>query len=140
MTQVGKAVAGILSLPLEGDGSKKGLNDLKNKVVYCNSFTINQKEMLASAMRVTGTKESDWKITKEPAQERYAAGVEAMKKGDRAGFAKMMYTRIFYPDGNGDFESRRGTINDLVGISKEDAKLDEYTAIAVERAKTSPYS
>ena len=133
-------MAGILSLPLQGEGSKQGLNGLKNKVVYCNSFTISQKEMLASAYRVTGTKESDWKITKEPAQTRYTEGVEAMQKGDRQGFAKMMYTRIFYPDGNGDFETRRGTINELIGLPKEEAALDKYTEIAVDRAKNSPYS
>lgn len=133
-------MAGIFSLPVNGEGSKKGLNDLKNKVVYTSSFTINQKEMLASAMRVTGTKESDWKINKEPVEQRYSQGVEAMKKGDRAGFAKMMYSRIFYPDGNGDFETRRGTVNELVGLPKEDEALDKYTEVAIERAKTGAYS
>lgn len=91
-------------------------------------------------MRVTGTKESDWKITSEPAQQRYTQGIEPMKQGDHQGFAKMMYSRIFYKDGNGDFETRRGTVNELIGLSKEDADIDKYTKIALERAKTSPWS
>lgn len=133
--QVGRAVASILSLPIKPEGSNKDacLESIKNRVVYVNSFTVCQKEMLASALRVTGTKESDWTITKEPAQERYTTGVKEMKEGDRIGFLKMLYTRVFYPDGSGDTEHGKGTINALLGLPKED--FDEATERAIERSK-----
>lgn len=91
--------------------------------------------MLESALRVTGTKENDWTITKEPAQERYSSGIKEMQEGKRIGFAKMMITRVFYPDGCGDFEHNKGTLNSLLDLPKED--IDEATKAAIERSKTS---
>ena len=90
--------------------------------------------MLASVLRVTGTKEDDWTITKESAQERFATGVKEVKEGKREGFAKFLYTRIFFPDGCGDFEHNKGTLNSLLGLPKED--MDEATKVAIERQKT----
>lgn len=91
--------------------------------------------MLDSAIRVTGTHKSDWTITKEPAKQRYADGLTGIKEGKRIGFAKMMYTRVFYDDGCGDFESRKGTLNSLLDLPEED--LDEATERALERSKAS---
>ncbi|KXT15228.1 hypothetical protein AC579_1378 [Pseudocercospora musae] len=131
--QVGRAVAAILSMPIDPEGSAKAcLEDFRNKTFYINSFTVSQRDMFESALRVTGTKESDWKITKEPAKERYDAGLKAFQNGDRRGFVKVMYTRVFYPDGNGDFEMNRGVANELLGLPKE--SLDEATKVAVQRA------
>jgi hypothetical protein len=129
--QVGRGVAALMSLPGEE------LEKLKNKVVFINSFTLSQKDMLDSVLRVTGDSIDDWTVTKEPATERYTAGVEAMMKGDRVGFARMMYTRVFYPDGNGDYETSRGTSNALLGLPKED--LDEATKAAIKRAEEMPF-
>ena len=130
--QVGRAVAALLSLP------EKDLEHFENKHAYVSSFTVSQKDMLDSALRVTGSKLEEWEITKEPATERYSKGVEAMKGGDRMGFAKMMYTRVFYDDGNGDFEKSRGLANELLGLPKED--LDEATAAAIKRSKEETWS
>ena len=94
--------------------------------------------MLESALRVTGTKQDDWTITKEPAQERYSSGVEGIQQGKRIGFAKMMFTRVFYPDGCGDFERNKGTLNGLLDLPKED--IDESTKAAIERSKTSNWA
>lgn len=102
--------------------------------MYVNSFTVSQRDMLQSALRVTGTKEDDWTIEKEPARERYATGIKEMKEGQRIGFAKMMYTRVFYDDGVGDFEHNKGTINNILGLPEEN--IDEATERAIERSKT----
>ncbi|KAM0810128.1 putative NmrA-like domain-containing protein [Seiridium cardinale] len=133
--QLGRAVAALLSLPAQAEGANKNgcLEDFKNKVVYVNSFTVSQRDMLDSAIRVTGTQESDWKITHEPSKERYASGIKEIGEGKRIGFAKMMYTRVFYPDGCGDFESSKGTLNDVLGLPKED--IDIATKVAIERSK-----
>lgn len=132
--QVGRAVASLLSLPIRAEaGEKACLETYRNKLVYVKSFTVSQKEMLESVLRVTETKLGDWKVEKEPSHERYAAGFEAMKKGDRSGFGKVMYTRVFYPDGTGDTEHSKGTINEALGLLEED--IDEYTKVAIERSK-----
>lgn len=133
--QVGRAVASLLSLPIQPEGQDKDrcLERFKNKQVYVSSFTISQKDMLDSVLRVTQTSLEDWKVTKEPAEKRYTEGIEAMQKGDMTGFAKMMYTRVFYPDDCGNYEKTRGLANDLLGLPKED--LDEATKAGIKRSK-----
>lgn len=88
--------------------------------------------MLASALRVTGTNENQWTITKKDARERFFSGLEAVKKGDYSGYSRML-CRIFFPDGCGDFEHNKGTLNEMLGLPKED--IDEATKVAVERQK-----
>ena len=88
--------------------------------------------MLESALRVTGTKQDDWIITKEPVQERYSSGIKEIQEGKHSGFPKM-FARAFYPDGCGDFEHNKGTLNSLLGLPRED--IDEATKVAIERSK-----
>ncbi|KAK4967777.1 hypothetical protein LTR42_010104 [Elasticomyces elasticus] len=159
--QVGRAVAAILSLPIQaenGNDKQASLDGLRNKVVYINSFNISQADMLASAQRVTGTKEGDWKITKHDSHERFDVSLKFFKEGKfkTEGFTNfrqvlvehisfksgeyhrslanpndlVVYSRIFFPNGGGDFE-HKGTINNLLGLPKED--LDEATKVAMER-------
>lgn len=134
--QVGRAVAALLSLPIqpEDGAEERCLAYLKNKVVYIKSFTVSQKDMLDSALRVTHTTLEDWTVSKEPAQQRYRQGLEAAQKGDRTGFAKAMTTRVFFSDGAGNHEKTKGTSNDLLGLPEE--SIDEATERAIERART----
>lgn len=133
--QVGRAVASLLSLPIhpEGENKDRCLDRFKNSHMCVSSFTINQKDILESVLRVTQTGLEDWKVTKEPVKERYTKGIEAMQKGDRTGFARMMYSRVFYPDDCGNYEKTKGTINDLLGLPGED--IDEATKAAIQRSK-----
>ncbi|KAH8590809.1 hypothetical protein B0O99DRAFT_663916 [Bisporella sp. PMI_857] len=133
--QVGRAVAALLSLPIAPEGPNKEafLNNFKNKVVYINSFTVSQKDMLDSVLRVTGTKEGDWRVSKELSRERHTKGIQEMQEGKRIGFMKMMYARVFYPDDCGDFEHKKGTLNGLLNLPTED--IDEATKAAMERSK-----
>lgn len=91
--------------------------------------------MLESTIRVTGTKKDDWTITSEPARERYSSGIKEIQEGKRIGFAKMMYTRVFFADGCGDFEHNKGTLNSVLDLPDED--IDEATKDAIERSKGS---
>jgi hypothetical protein len=129
--QVGRAVASILSLPVEGDVSLT--TRFRNKPVYVNSFTVSQKDMFESALRVLGDKEEDWKVEKVPVKEYYKSAVEAMQKGDRSGFVKLLYSRAFFPDDSANFGAVRGLHNELLGLPEED--IDEATRVAVEMVK-----
>jgi len=134
--QVGRAVASLLSLKVHPDGKGDDnvcLDRFKNGYIYVASFTVSQKDMLESVLRVTKTSIDDWTVTKEPVKERYAGGLEQMKKGERIGFAKALYSRVFYPDGSGNVEKTRGLQNELLGLPKED--IDEFTKIAMQRAE-----
>ena len=136
--QTGRAVAKLLSLKVLKDNANDKsacLNDFRNKFVYVSSFNISQKDMLDSVMRVTGASSKDWKVNYEPVKERYKSGVEEFQKGNMLGFAKLLYSRSFYPDRSGNYEATKGLHNDILGLPKED--LDEYTKIAVEMAEKS---
>lgn len=132
--QVGRAVASLLSLPIKSESDAKAcLDDYRNRQIYVSSFSITQKDMLESVLRVTDTKLDDWKISREPVKERYAQGQAQFQKGDRLGFAKMMYSRVFYPDDLGNFEKRNGLVNDALSLPKE--SIDEATKRAIARSQ-----
>ena len=132
-TQVGKAVATLLSLPIESTGSGACLNDYKNKYVRFNSFTISQKDMFESVKRVTGTADSDWTIDYEPSKDRFERGAQAMQKGDRSKFGLLLYGRTLYPDDTANMEKRVGLENANLGLPKED--LDEATKFALRKSE-----
>ncbi|KAM0713850.1 hypothetical protein Q7P37_010812 [Cladosporium fusiforme] len=134
--QVGRAVTALLSLPIkpEGGNAERCLEHFQNKVVYVNSFTISQQDMFDSIIRVTGDKPEDWTVNKEPAKERYASAVEALQGGEKMAYVRMMYTRVFFDDGSGDFETRRGTANKILQLPEE--SLDDATLRAIERSET----
>ncbi|KAM0554818.1 hypothetical protein ACHAPJ_006551 [Fusarium lateritium] len=138
-SQIGRAVAAVLSLPTRSGSGPLGvtLEELRNKVVYVNSFTISQKDMLISAQRVTGTVADDWVIAKESSQERYSSGLSDIKEGKRIGYAKMMYTRVFFPDGCGNFKDKR-VLNSLLRLPEED--INEATKRALERSESDPWA
>ena len=134
--QCGRGIAGLLGLkvlPDDENDQSPYLAQFRNKFVYMSSFLVSQKDMLDSVMRVTGTTLEDWKVTHEPSKERYASGVAELEKGNRLGFARLLYTRMFYPDGSGDFETSKGLHNDILGLPKED--IDEYTKVALQMAE-----
>ncbi|KAK9483566.1 hypothetical protein V1527DRAFT_264646 [Lipomyces starkeyi] len=134
--QCGRAVAKLLSLkilPDTEDDESPALVNFKNNCVYISSFTINQKDMLDSVLRVTGTKLEDWKLTNTTAKERFQSGLQDFQKGDRAGFGRLLYARNFYPESNGNFEAIKGLHNDMLGLPKED--LDEFTKISIKMSE-----
>lgn len=126
--QCGRAVAGLLGLRVmresEGDGGAAAVEDWANGVVYISSFRVSQKDMFESVKRVTGTTEDEWTVRYVDGRKRYEEAVEKMKKGDYAAFSVQMYTRIFFPTGDGD-ATRRGLANEVLGLPEED--IDEAT-------------
>ena len=135
--QCGRGVAALLSLKIApeaaDDDASPCLERFRNRWVYLSSFRVCQRDMFDSVMRVTGTTAGDWRVGHEASVERYAAGMEAMRAGDRLGFAQLMYTRVFFRDGCGDYETYAGLQNGVLGLPVED--LDAFTGVAVEMAQ-----
>ncbi len=128
--QCGRAVAAALSLnvlPADEKDAATGPPTLSRFFdgLFVSSFFVSQRDMLASAQRVTGTTDADWTVTTENSRDRWTRGRQDMMKGDRAGFARAMYARIFWPSRDGQYETQ----NDLLGLPKED--LDAATREAL---------
>ena len=135
--QCGRALAALLSWKeLPDDASDKGptISQWKNKPLYISSFRVSQRDMLDSIHRVTGTTDKDWKIDYEPSTERYENGLEEMKRGERTGFSKAMYSRGLFRNGAGAFVASQGGQNSRVGLP--DDSLDEATKRALEMVES----
>jgi len=133
--QCGRAVAALLSLkvlPDDENDKSPTLSQFRNNFMYLSSFNVSQKDVFASILRVTGAKESDWSVSYQNTKERYDEGFKMLKEGNRQGFAQLMYTRIFYPTDEGNYEKRGLLNNDLLGLPKED--FDDCTKRAVDMA------
>jgi hypothetical protein len=127
-------VAKIFALPIQSDGKYSlALSDFKNKSVYVSSFFVSQRDMLASVLRVTGDKESDWTITTEASKPRYDRAVKMLSEGKFEGFAILLYTRVFFPDGASDYTSKLNNKD----LSLPEENLDDATKTALEMAKVS---
>ncbi|RGP61304.1 putative oxidoreductase cipalike [Fusarium sporotrichioides] len=134
--QCGRAFASLLSLkviPLDENDKSPTISQWRNKPLYISSFLLSQRQMLDSLQRVTGTTDKDWTIEHEGAKERWQRGVDMVKNGDRSGWALAMYSRTFFPNGDGNFEAKYGLANEVLGLPKED--LDEATARALKMAE-----
>ena len=129
--QCGRAVAALLFLPVEPEGTQQDqttLSQFRNKSAYIGSFYVSQKEIFDSVLRSTGTTKADWTVQYEPVEERYQRGNKMLAGGDRWGFSVALYARLFYPDGACDLEAKLA--NDALGLPKED--LDSATKEALE--------
>ncbi|KAI1419521.1 putative oxidoreductase CipA [Xylaria sp. FL1777] len=136
----GEAVAALLSLPIKSEAPNQlSLSDYKNKDVFVSSWLLSQKDIFQQVLRVSGDKESDWTIKYEPGVPRYEEAKKQVFSGNLAAYPRLLYTRAFYDNGDGDFETRNGLDNDKLGLSKDTQEtLDAKTKFAIELA-TSGY-
>lgn len=132
-SQVGLAVAHLLSLKICPDNdadTSACLSRYENEAVYISSFSVSQRDMFGSVLRVTGDAESDWQVISENVVERYERGLKMLKEGQMIGFAMLLYARLFYDDGSGDYSAKLD--NDVIGLPAED--LDAATKVAIAMA------
>lgn len=128
--QCGRAIANLLSLkeiPDDENDQSTTLSQFRNKCTYISSFRLTQRDMFESVKRVTGTTDADWTITHDSVQQRFKDGQSGLKEGNWGLFTKMLYSRMFFPTGDGDYESRLN--NNLLSLPAED--LDEATAVGI---------
>jgi len=135
--QTGRAVANLLSLKVRRDDESDiapTLTELENQFIKVSSFNTSQKEILASLLRVTKTKQEDWRITSASPEEIFTKSMEAMKSGspDRTNFVKALYSRYFFKDLESSTSKANGIHNDALELPIED--FDEATKFAVRIA------
>ncbi|KAL2678365.1 hypothetical protein Neosp_009111 [[Neocosmospora] mangrovei] len=130
--QCGRSVAALLELKRlpddQGDNSVT-ISRFQDRPLFVSSFTVSQRDVLESVKRVTVTTDDEWKVTYQPATERYEEGMEELGQGNQMGFYKAMFARVFYANGDADFEPD----NKLLGLPEEN--IDEATRKAIGMAK-----
>ncbi|KAF5670532.1 putative oxidoreductase like [Fusarium heterosporum] len=131
--QCGRAFAALLSLkviPDDENDTSTTISQWRNKPLYMSSFLLSQRQMLDSIQRVTGTTDKDWEIKYEGSKERWQRGMGLLKSGDFSGYVMAMYSRTFYPNGDGNIEAKYELANKALGLPEED--LDEASQRALE--------
>lgn len=131
--QVGRALASLLSLKLKPENASDrspSLSQYADSAVCVSSFFVSQRDMLDSVLRVTGDSESSWTVSHENVQERYQRAVDMSKEGKLTGYVMLLYSRVFFPDGSGDINSKLQ--NKTLGLPQED--LDSATKTAIDMA------
>jgi hypothetical protein len=118
-----------LSIRYKSYDKSPTIAQFRNQCVYISSFRLNQRDIFGSVKRVTGTTDEDWTITHGNTGERYKEGLEAVKSGNHKGWMKMGYSRMFFDNGDGDYEKSRGLDSAVLGLSEED--LDEATKVGI---------
>jgi len=115
LAQAGRAAAAVV---LAGEEVLKGY---ENKLVFVNSFHVTQQEIFESVLKVTGTKEEDWKVGSENVDEKIQSGKDAVKAGNFMGAVSILYGATMKEGlGNG----YGGELaNEKLGLPKEE--LDE---------------
>ncbi|KAH8698725.1 hypothetical protein BGW36DRAFT_396433 [Talaromyces proteolyticus] len=98
LEMLGKSVAGLLSLPEEE------LATNKNQHVYISSFYVSQRDILASVIRATGTKEKDWTIENVKLDDFLAEKRAEFDRGNLPIIEKMILL-VAFKDGLNDFQS-----------------------------------
>ncbi|GAB1207472.1 hypothetical protein APSETT445_006192 [Aspergillus pseudonomiae] len=58
-------------------------------------------------------------------RERYEQALERVRNGDHGAFVQAMYSRVLFPNGDADYESKHGLANEPLGVPQED--LDTQT-------------
>lgn len=130
--QCRRAIGAFLSLPeLPQDASdtQPTISQWANKGLYISSFLVSQRDMLDSVQRNTHTSDADWTTEYEPTKERRERGLSLMKEDPLNGFAMALFSRVFYPNGGGNFEEH-GLANGALDLPQE--SLDEATQRALE--------
>lgn len=88
--------------------------------------------MFKSWKRATGDKDEDWSVEQEDSKERFNRGIVLMKNQDprtvRISAGMASFVRMFFPGGDGNYESKHQLHNDSLGLPKE--FLDERTTFA----------
>jgi hypothetical protein len=127
--QCARAVANLFNLkelPEDESDRSSTLSQFRSRPVYISSFRLNQLDMFEAVKRLTSTTDDDWTITHESSEQRWKDGYAAVMKGNIGRFTKMLYSRMYFPNGGGDYEPL-----DNKSLCLPDEDLDEYTAIAV---------
>lgn len=134
--QCGRAVAALASLkelPDDESDTSPTVSSWANKPLYVSSFLISQRDIFESWKRVRGETDADWTTEYEGSQERYRRGLAQRDEAKdpltlRMGLALAAFVRLFFPNGDGAYETTRGLANGALGLPQED--LDERTAVA----------
>ena len=116
LQRVGESLAALLALPADE------LARYKNDWAYFSSFCVSQRDLLASAQRITGTKEEDWTVISEDPEAVIKTAEEEVAKGNPLAGVRILFALLLSEGYGGNYNERVVNYKRL-GLEPED--LDE---------------
>lgn len=113
LSQTAKGVAALLSLP------ENELKKYKNRPVYISSFQTTQREILESAIRATGTKESDWDVEEVEADKAIEESKKEVAAGNWMAMIKEFYITHMIEGKGGNFQAKAEKDAAVLGMKEE---------------------
>jgi hypothetical protein len=107
LSQIGNAVIAVLSKPEE----------TANQLIYVDSFTATQNEILSQLENATGEK---WKVTKTTTEAAKAEGQALFGKGDMEGLMLLLKVITFGEGYGSDFTKVAVLGNEKLGLPNQD--------------------
>ena len=126
LPRVGSTAAALLSLP------DTELSKFKNRFVYTSSVRVSQRDILESALRVTGTTEDQWTVEYKDTAEAIHGLKERMASGDMMAGAQLLFALTFSDGLGGDFNDKVVDYEGLLGLEKEES-LDDIVKQVVAK-------
>lgn len=115
--RTGEMVAGLLGLP------EDRLAEYKNRWVFFSSFTVSQRDLLESAVRVTGSPLGEWKVTHITTESLITAVHDKMGKPETFMERPIMLMQLVFGAGLGGDFSQKTLSGEEFGLEQE--YLDE---------------
>ncbi|OAL43132.1 NAD(P)-binding protein [Pyrenochaeta sp. DS3sAY3a] len=129
LRHVAEGVAQLLSLPEEK------LREFANSPVYLSSFETTQRDILNSAIRATGTQESDWEIVTVGADVAIQECREEVAQGNHMAFIKEFYITHMTEGSGGNYQSK--AIKDAKTLGLNEDNIDEEVRAVVQEITSS---
>ncbi|KAE9375838.1 isoflavone reductase family protein-like protein [Stipitochalara longipes BDJ] len=116
--KIGDAVVAVLT----------HLEETKNKIVYANSFTTSQKQLMGALEKATG---KSWEVERLSSADEISAGKEMLKNGNMMGIGAIVKSICFTKGWGADFEGEDvEAMSEVLGLEEED--LDEVVSKIVQ--------
>lgn len=131
LEQVGRGVARLLNLPVKDEGNPRAsLQHYANGFVYISSALTTQRELFGAALKVTGTTEADWDISRSSCAERLRVAEEKFAQGDMMAGADGTYAVYMGEGMGGDYENKAAEDRKVLGLETE--SVEGFVKSAVE--------
>ena len=126
LAHVAEGVAALLSLP------EDKLQRFADGPVYLSSFELTQRDILDSAIRATGTKESEWNIQVVPAEKAIAESRAQVAAGNHMAFMREFYIAHMMEGRGGNFQAKAAKDASVLGLEGKEVLDDVVRAVVRE--------
>ncbi|KAI7087550.1 hypothetical protein KC356_g4074 [Hortaea werneckii] len=138
LDQVGLGIARVLSLPVQNPQDRRAsLEYYGNNFVYISSLHVTQRELFASARRVTRTSEAEWEVVEGDTVKEWIERCKGMMaKGEMQGAMGLTFAYYLGEGLGGDYQAK--AVEDMKVLGLREGDLDAVVKAEAEKGPMGP--